>query len=202
MVLELVGMPGGGKSTLAHFLTHESGIPTISPKGKAMLLLRSMWFIVFHPWLCIPLMLLVAKESSSMDEYWFKTLNLVIYPAAKQTFQKGVIDQGFLQSIISIPERALSKEELAKLLNHLPHENTIILVSVSEEESTRRIKDRSYRVRDTQGEEVFQRKLTYMRANLETLKIVLASTKRTYTVVDGNLPPHNLYDAVHSFVFP
>lgn len=174
MIIEFSGVPGGGKTTVATRLEKETEYKRIQVSGKRELLLLNSTACLKRPIWSFILFLHICKHSPTLAVFWYKFTNLFLLANAKYEKAKhmkmGVIDQGYVQSLISISEKPLTKKELKELTSHMPRTDATILFTVSPEVSLRNAEGRDYIIRRTKGERAFRDRLSVMRANAGLLQ--------------------------------
>lgn len=168
MILELVGLPGAGKSTLASALV-EAGVSrplTVSRRG---LVLWALFGVMLHPLAALEVTFRVAKKGKGMLRYGF--INAVLYPfaaTAKSLFSAVHIEHGFMQGLIGFPS-----DDIAKTLALLPKPSAVVILETSKEARQNRLHSRGWKPREEFGAEVYR--------NFE------ASSEKLFPVVQGAL---------------
>lgn len=104
-MIELAGLPGVGKSTLARKLSVDMHIPVIRMSSRVGRAVFGTLFFLTHPRLYIRLSKLL-KESAKGDKELARSLflNACLGAGAKYCYARlrgGIIDQGFVQSLIA-----------------------------------------------------------------------------------------------------
>ena len=129
MVIELFGLPGAGKSTLAKELSEALSIPVVRlPLWKRVFFWKKTALftpsVVFH---AVRFLFHHAKD----HRYSLFMNGCVDRYARFQYAQKngGIVDEGPLQNLLSFPSRTLFTKEMDEILASLPHPDVLIHVS-------------------------------------------------------------------------
>lgn len=159
MIIELFGLPGAGKSTLARSLESTGKARRIRIESKGELLWRSAVYAFGHPLDALMQLSYLIRYAGSPERYYTKFMNLFLQHAAK--YQKArsapgtvVIDQGHLQNLLSLFEHPLSHGELVHYLKFLPKPDQVWVCEASDEERERRLQVRG---QDRTGESSAER---------------------------------------------
>ncbi len=163
MIIELVGLPGGGKTTLAERLADRGALIVKPPKGFR-LLFESFRFTLRKP---VHFFRILTETMRIVPKHLRYSLfvNLVLVHAAKQEIafrwtQKGrtaVIDQGFFQNSLAAFREAPTDAALEAYLRILPTPDVLLNVCVSQEERERQLTVRGRRPRQEYGKEEMER---------------------------------------------
>lgn len=147
MIIELFGLPGAGKSTLARALESTGRVRRIRIESKGELLWRSAVYAFGHPLDALMQLSYLIRYAGSPERYYTKFMNLFLQHAAK--YQKArsapgtaVVDQGHLQNLLSLFEHSLSHDELMHYLKFLPKPDQVWVCEASDEERERRLQAR------------------------------------------------------------
>lgn len=147
MIIELFGLPGAGKSTLARSLESTGRARRIRIESRGELLWRSAAYAFGHPLDALMQLSYLIRYAGSPERYYTKFMNLFLQHAAK--YQKArsatgavVVDQGHLQNLLSLFEHPLSRDELMHYLKFLPKPDQVWVCEASDEERERRLRVR------------------------------------------------------------
>ena len=144
MIIELFGLSGSGKSTIARHLDSTGKASRIRINSTSELLWRSIWYIVKHPKSSAIQLHYLLRFAGSPSLFFTKYMNLFLHHAAKRQkaeASKGyvVLDQGHLQNLLSLFETPQSLEELIKYLRCIPLPDQVWIFDVPEKERARRL---------------------------------------------------------------
>jgi deoxyadenosine/deoxycytidine kinase len=148
MVIELFGLPGAGKTTLAHALSQELNLPLVHLSLWSRLLFWKHFFLT-NP-----------KKAFAGVQFFFRHVltgksRLFLYGCVDRyaRFQKamkdsGIVDEGPLQNLLSFPSRVLFQKEADDIVAMLPHPDVLIHVSAPKDIRLSRQKDRGRMARN------------------------------------------------------
>lgn len=200
MTIELFGMPGSGKTSVAMRLAKEDEWITVYIEKKRELIGYNLFFILRHPYKSIRLFFFVVQNSTTFSMFWYKFTNLFLHTNANYMkapcYTKAVLDQGYMQNLISLFEHQINEEELHSYLRVTFPPDKLFVFDVPFEEMMNRIKGRHYIVREDLGEEVFENRLKIMRSNFDLFLKHLDTLVPTSVVFDSQNTPDQLYSAV------
>ncbi len=153
MIVELVGLPGSGKSTFARAL-QEGGVWTrVRIKGRLELLSYSTLFCLRHPISTLHQLCWLIRYRGHRALWYTKFVNLFFVHNAKfmkaSRLGRAVIDQGHLQNIMSLFDAAVSPEVLLDYVAILPTPDVSIFFDIDSDERARRQKARGYEARES-----------------------------------------------------
>lgn len=157
MIIELVGLPGSGKTTLAGKLG-DRGAAVIRPPKGFRLLFESFRYFLRNPLRFLRIATATARVTPARLRFTL-LLNLVLVHAAKTEMalnwsRKGrvaVIDQGFFQNLLAAFDQAPPEEELLAYARLLPRPDLLLVVSTTPEERERQLAERGRRPREEFG---------------------------------------------------
>lgn len=150
MIIELAGLPGVGKTTLAHSLAKELKLPIVSLSLPSAVLYGSIFFFThIHSALAL-LDVLDRSAKHSKELKRSLRINAWLFPMAKYQYARlygGIIDQGFVQSLISA---LVTDPNIIQTLGRLlPHADVLVLC---EEDNAVRVERLQARIRMPRGE--------------------------------------------------
>ena len=152
MVIELVGLPGSGKTTFAKKLEKEGGWTRVRVTGAGEILRYNFLFVLFHPVSTFSQLVWFARYAGDRSLWYTKFMNLFLVHNAKfmkaRSIDRAIVDQGHLQNIISLFGRAVEKERVASYVRILPKPDHALIFTVSSEIAEKRMKERGYGVRE------------------------------------------------------
>ncbi len=132
MSIEFYGPPASGKTTACKALEAQRAAAGVRVRGIADALWHYGRFCARRPraaWFLIRFYLTHRGLRGAHDFY-----NWVVYRCAKwEKSQKGgavVLDEGLLQNMLSIPRRALTREEVRRFLSRVPHGGRVVVFAL------------------------------------------------------------------------
>lgn len=147
MIIELFGLPGSGKTTLARGLEASGEAQRIRIGSRTELLARNVRFALRNPLLFLRLLSYLIRYGRR--HLYTKFTNLFLGHNAK--FQKAraaagtvVLDQGHFQNLLSLFDRPMSEEVLARYAAVLPKPDELWICASEETERARRLAARGY----------------------------------------------------------
>lgn len=197
MIIELIGLPGTGKTALAEAMKAHGAVLVPLP-ARLRLLKDAFLFWLAHPFLAIRLLFLLRNAPSNVRYELFINGYLgyaARYRKALCLSRQGltaVLDQGFHQLIVSL--RGLPADVLKKL----PKPDVLAALRVEASERERRMAARGWAPRASSGEE---RRLAWQEdaeRALEDALPMLADSTRVFRY-DGMQPPQEGARALMEF---
>jgi len=156
MIIELYGLPGSGKTSLAKKIVGETDFEIIKIKSKKELLYFNFLFLVKHPIKFFKLLFFVISNSlSSSKLFYYKLMNCFFDYNAK--YQKAlrckfsIIDQGYFQNIISVFNKEISPKFLKKYIKFFILPDKLIILDINKKKRLAMMKKRGYFARDKFG---------------------------------------------------
>ncbi|NNM84018.1 AAA family ATPase [Candidatus Parcubacteria bacterium] len=194
MIIELFGLPGSGKTTLARALEKEGKATRVRIVSRWELIRYNLIFIAKHPVRSVVLLGYVVRYAGSLPLFHTKFMNLILHHNAK--YEKAhslsgriVIDQGHFQNLLSLFEQAMSAPMLARYVSWLPCPDELWICAMPQSERVARLHSRGY------GGASEERVLGAVITNYETVVPILSSDTRlrvrsisTDTAIEELLP--------------
>lgn len=157
MIIELIGLPGSGKTTIAEKTKKELGIEVSDFKSGITKFLGAMKFIYLHPATSAHLFFWTVKlNSGRLSLLKHKVFFLLFSAMAREgsSSSRSLIDEGLIQFLCAISDRKLSNDEVLKIVRGLKiREREVWLVTCSEKERIDRINRRERLPRSYFGKE-------------------------------------------------
>lgn len=149
MIIELLGLPGSGKSTIARSLESSGKAERICIMSRTELVWRSLFYVLRHPLSSLAQLYYLVRYAGSARLFYTKFMNLFLQHAAKYQKARGrlgtvVIDQGHLQNLLSLFERPMPEATLARCARFLSRPDELWICTTGEEERHRRLASRGY----------------------------------------------------------
>jgi hypothetical protein len=134
-IIELYGIPGGGKSTLARTIAAEHGFTHITALGVARLEYLTLFYhYTYTVLLWLPLIIRNYFKVKSIKHLRYNISLLFvslkkIHLAQKSSEQKLIIDEGLIQRFLSYSDLVLTDREIIRLLSASPLGTVLLLVN-------------------------------------------------------------------------
>jgi glycosyltransferase involved in cell wall biosynthesis len=151
MVIELVGLPGAGKSTFARKLAEDKRFVIVAPTGKMPLLWWNLRFFLRFPMRSVVLAYFLLRYLGPRSYAYEKITNLFFVHNAKymkaRTVDRAIIDQGHHQAVVSLFESIQDIEIIRRFLRYIPKPDLLIVFDIPHNIREERMGRRGYRVR-------------------------------------------------------
>lgn len=151
MIIELVGLPGAGKSTFARSLAEDERFSIVSARGKISLLFWNLAFALRFPVRSIVLAYFLIRYLGPRTYAYEKAVNLFFVHNAKymkaRRIDRAVIDQGHHQGIVSLFESVQDAKTIQRFLRYIPKPDLLVAFDVPHKLREERLALRGYRVR-------------------------------------------------------
>jgi glycosyltransferase involved in cell wall biosynthesis len=158
MIIELFGLPGAGKSSLARAWEQEGAV-RIRALSRGELVAENILYALRQPLSCVrQLRWLLASAPPAARYTLFMNAFLVHnakYERARRVSNRGtiaLIDQGHFQNVLSIFGTAPTAGELEAYARTLPRPHLLVVLDVAKEERLRRLAQRSWQPREGASE--------------------------------------------------
>jgi peptidoglycan/xylan/chitin deacetylase (PgdA/CDA1 family)/adenylate kinase len=152
MIIELVGLPGAGKTTLARHLA-EQGAVVVGTTSKLRLIADTLLFELAHPLAALRIATAIVRKAPTgmhhslyINGYLLSASKLMRAQRLSRKGKIAVIDQGHAQLVVSLLGLSPS------LIQALPKPDLLILVEAPRELRQKRMKDRGRTPREEGGE--------------------------------------------------
>lgn len=146
MIIELVGLPGAGKSTFGRKLAHLKKYKKIKITSIWELCWFNVSFFFHHPITFFRLFVLYLTYAGSQDLWYTKFMSVFLDYNAKymkaQQYSYALLDQGHLQVLLSLPDTTLPEKEISRILRYLPKADHYIFFDISKEIRQQRLSER------------------------------------------------------------
>lgn len=200
MIVELYGLPGSGKTTLARRIAAETDFALICVAGKKELLWLNALFFLMHPIRFLFFAFFVAVHSENLRLFYYLFMNSFLHHNAKymkaRRYPRALIDQGHFQNMLIVFEKPMTVDALKTYAAHLCLSDKLLIVDVSPEEAERRLNERGWAPRAWTGSEYMKRFKGAMGANYQTSKEVIKTLAVDAFVIDADAPAEYVYQTV------
>ncbi|MBI5913470.1 hypothetical protein HY839_03475 [Candidatus Azambacteria bacterium] len=118
MIIELYGLPGTGKTTVAKKIEERTDFKIVAIKNKGELVWLNIIFFLKHPLRSFLMLRYILANSRGWRTFYYKFMNCFLLNNAKYQkaayFKNALIDQGYFQNIISVFEAPLNAKALKR----------------------------------------------------------------------------------------
>lgn len=155
MIIELVGLPGSGKTTFAKRLAEDGEWTVVSIEETGELLFYNTLFLFRHP-VSFFYGLYFLYRYRGLHELWYtKFTNLFLVHNAKymkasvraKKYPRAIIDQGHHQNIISLFDTPVADDVVDRYVRLLPKPDLLCFFVADTKTRTERLKERGYGAR-------------------------------------------------------
>lgn len=218
MIVELVGLPGSGKSTFARTLEKGKRWTSVRIQGRSELLWYAALFIVQHPISTLWQLYYLCRYGSQRALWYTKFVNLFLVYNAKfmkaGQYNHAIVDQGHLQNVISLFETVMPREVMLHYVAVLPKPDLTVYFDIPSHIRKSRIQGRGHGVREDVAENVRAQweeasevnfgvllhagatapsRIVVEDADLEELSTYLAAPQEIYYVLSARMPTEKAY---------
>ena len=190
MIIELYGLPGSGKTTLARKLAAESNFEIVKIRTKRDLIFYNLLFLFSHPVKFIVLFCYLVINYNGRKEFYLNLMNNFLGANAKylkaRNVKNAIIDQGYFQGLTSISRKRISAETLARYADNIVKPDKLIVLDVSDEELARRVGGRGYFARAGFEDNEIKDWETVMRENDKIIKDNLKRLGIGYSLIKSD----------------
>ncbi len=191
MIIELYGLPGTGKSTIAAKLASLL-------KGEIIRIERRKDFIWFnilsflrHPLKFVKRTALAFHEGGHRELLYYKFIKIFLYRNAvvekARRYPLAIVDEGHMGNILSAFEKPLSQDMLLKEMENLEFPDIVLRFTLPENERKIRLKNRGFFSRSSESKEYHLRWEKAMYANDHLLVTLLPTLPVKYIHVDQDV---------------
>ncbi|MEK7118427.1 MAG: glycosyltransferase [Patescibacteria group bacterium] len=151
MIVELVGLPGSGKTTFAKRLSEREGWSVVSIAFRSELVFYNALFFFQHPVDFLRGLLWLCRYCGFWKLWYTKFTNLFLvhnatYMKARK-YPRAIIDQGHHQNVISLFDRIVADDVIDRYVRFLPKPDILCFFIADDETRTKRLAERGYGAR-------------------------------------------------------
>ena len=158
MIIELVGLPGSGKSTFAKKLVQESGWQIVRTQGVIDILWNNLCFALRHPVFFGRGLMGIFRFRGARELWYTKFINLFLVHNAKymkaSRLPRAIIDQGHHQNVISLFDKPESIESIRSYILTLPPPDVLLVFVAEKGVRAERLRSRGYGAREDLSREL------------------------------------------------
>ncbi len=157
MIIELYGLPGTGKTTVAKKIEERIGYKIVAIESRRELAWFNVLFLLKHPIRFFTMARHIIVNSRGLRMLYYKFMNSFLLNNAKYQkathFKNALIDQGYFQNIISVFETPLRREELERYAKLFLPIDMLLVFSASSSIREQRTEQRGRFAREQFGDE-------------------------------------------------
>lgn len=157
MIVELIGLPGSGKTTFAKRLAEDGEWTLVSVGGRSELLFYNVLFLLCHPINFVQCFIWLWRYRGLRELWYTKFVNLFLVHNAKyvkaQKYPRAIIDQGHRQNIISLFDTRVANEIIDEYCAILPKPDLLCFFLADPETRSERLVERGYGARGELNED-------------------------------------------------
>jgi GTPase SAR1 family protein len=171
MIIEFLGLPGSGKSSLIkHIISNEPNSKDVLVGDLFSRIFFCILFSFKHPVKTVfwSQLLFDGARSYSMFRYKFHLLSKSIAKTEKARHVQAkdiYIDEGLFQRALSLFENVMTESDLAKILKYIPLPDIIVTMEGGEFDRFLRYEDSADSPRKSMGQEYFDRWIKVLQSN-------------------------------------
>jgi len=189
MIIELYGLSGSGKTSLAREFAKKTDFKTIKVKKKTELIFYNFLFLIKHPIKFFVTLFYLVSNSKGLRMFYSKFMNSFLHFNAKYQkalrCDKAILDEGYFQNIISIFEKEIDSEFLKRYLKFLLWPDLLFVFdNVDFDERLKRITKRGYGIANYLKKEEKASWEKVVEKNDRTFKKNLKNIPVNYIIVD------------------
>ena len=189
MIIELYGLPGSGKTTLAREIVKRTDFKSIKVNKKSELLFYNLLFLIKHPIRFFVTLFYLILNSKNLSMFYTKFMNSFLDRNAEYQkalrYDKAMLDEAYFQNILSVFEKEMNSKFLRKYLNFLLWPDVLIVFNINPDKCFERVGKRGYAIRSNFDREPEVKWKKIIAKNDRILKKNLDSLSLNYIIVDN-----------------
>jgi hypothetical protein len=194
MLIEFIGLPGGGKTSLANYQSKLLEIPLVNIHNRGEKILYSFLFLVKHPRLFFFFLRNIIKETKHYPyllkhKFLFLFIRAIAKEKKAQKYPSCIIDEGLLQfTFFSLYERIISESEVEILIKRISNlsDRDIFIIKAPKRLRRLRMEKRKRVPRSSFGLDYKTTYHNYMENNSIIANKILINKKRVYVIYNNN----------------
>ncbi|MEA1963173.1 MAG: AAA family ATPase [Patescibacteria group bacterium] len=189
MLIELYGLPGSGKTTLAKIIAKEKGYKIIKIRSKRELFFYNLIFLFKYPYKFFVQLFYLISNSNNLKIFYFKLMNTFLdynakYQKAKK-YKNAILDQGYFLNAFALFDSAVSKEKMKKYLSCLLKPDLLVILDIPFSLSLERAKNRGYFAREDFDDDYKNKWQKAIEGNNKIFLNIIDKSMVNYVEIDG-----------------
>ncbi|OGZ34767.1 MAG: hypothetical protein A2174_02380 [Candidatus Portnoybacteria bacterium RBG_13_41_18] len=193
MIIELFGLPGAGKTTLARELAQNYGFVAVKVSGFGELIILNFIFLFENPIKFIAGLYFILTNSKN---FYYKVMNCFFQHNAKfqkaKRMENAVIDQGHFQNLLSVLENAVSFGKMEKYAGFFPKPDKLIVLNVEPDLAQARLSQRGWTPRQSLGKQYLTQWSLVIGQNYRTFLDNIDKFDVAYSIIDAFKTPSEI----------
>lgn len=178
MIVELVGLPGAGKTTYAKELIRE-GFVRVDAGTKGEILVLNILFALRFPLTFFRTLVFLLRHLGPRFRWKLKVANLFFVHNTKYmkacSLSRAVIDQGHFQNIMSLFDEPQPRDVILRYVALFPRPDKIVLFDISPKVRAERLSGRTRGVRRHESSPLRESWIAAAEENFSTLRSLLVA---------------------------